>query len=278
MFDLGDTWTLSCNSFDEACALANAETVTLTITVDGAALTGLPAVTNPPTRTGKYHYEHVPATAGRYVARWVLTYADGRSEAHSETLDVRPADPGGLISLPAAKAALDILEDSTADDAELRDWISAITAPVESIVGPCIVRPYEWTFTGAHRLWALPRYPVLELVSVTALDGSAAISPSDLLLIGPQGHVIRLNGGTHMCGAYRVVYVAGRPNIPGHVTSAAKMILRHLWTNQRGGNAGRQRMSMDDTELPAGFPWAVPKAAIDLLKSEPLTICGPMVG
>lgn len=273
MFDLGDVWNLTFDSKNEAGALADAQTVALTITVYGDAITGLPAVVNPPATTGKYRYSYTPTVPGRHAARWLLTYADGRSEAHTETLDVRPADPGGIVSLTVAKAHLNMRRNE--NDDELRGWIGAVTEVIENRVGPCLVREYTATVRGGGSSWWLPRYPVLELVSASAVGGSGNLQVSDLRLIGETGQVVSANGRCVPGGMWTVVYLAGREVIPANIVQACLIVLKHLWETQRGGS-GRERIALggeDDTYQP-GFPWAIPRRAVELLEPHML---GPLV-
>lgn len=269
MFDLGDEWLLQVQTENPPGLLAEPDTITLTITKpDGTTVTPTPVPVE--NSVGRYSYPYVPTVAGRHHARWVWTYTGGDDGALTEVVNVTPADSGGIISLAAAKAYLKVPNDS--DDEELRDWIAATTELVEKTVGPCVIRQFTSVIASNDSSWWLPNFPkrdpsgVLTLVSVAAFGHTGALVDEELLDVDPStGEVLHADGRCFPRGRYKVTYRAGRTILPGTITTAAKMILKHLWTNQRGAAAGRRGHSMEETVQPAGFPWAVPKAAMDML-------------
>lgn len=263
MFDLGDVWALVAYARNDAGVLTNAGTVSLTITLpDGTAVS--PTVTNPPTTTGTYVYDYIPTVAGRHVARWLLTFSGGATAAYTEIVDVAPAADIGIISLADAKAHLNIPATSTGDDEELRAWISATTAVVEFEVGPCLRRTYTQR-VGNGAYWMLHTVPALAVTSVAGvLTGAATVSFADLDLDPDTGQVQRLDGAAFTGGPWTVTYTAGRAVIPPNVTSAAKIILKHLWETQRG--AGRPSWGGQDPDLVAGPGFAIPHRALELLR------------
>lgn len=266
MFNLGDVWNLTQESVGQVGTLENATTVALTITKpDGTA--AITPVVNPPVRTGYYRYDYTPTVAGRYTARWLLTFADNTTDASSETLDVRPADPGGIVSLDAAKVHLNITKDTS--DAELRGWIAAVTEVIENLVGPCIIRSYDTVITQCGGSWWLPKAPVFSITSVTRIGYGPAIDPASLYVVGETGEVIQITPYTvPIDGTFAITYTAGRSVIPANIVQAALIILKHLWETQRGSDMSRGRMSMggeDDILLDPGMMYAVPRRAVELL-------------
>lgn len=259
-FDLGDTWSLTASA-RLAGVLTNAVTAVLTVTLPDAT-TATPTVTNP--STGGYAATYTPSQAGRHTARWLFTYAGGVTDAHTDVLDVLPAAPSALFSLADAKLHLDIT--TTTNDEELRTWIGATTRVVELKAGACVPTSYSWRVKDGP-CWWLPKRPVLSLTSVTAvLTGGTAVATAELVLDAEFGKVERLDGRWHTGGPWTLVYKAGRATVPENIRGAAKVILKHLWETQRGGQAGFS-MGPDDVMIP-GFPWAVPKRAVELLEAD----------
>lgn len=90
-YDFGATVPLAVNVFAaDGVTSANADTITLTITLpDGTTTT--PTVTNPPTVTGSYVYLYTqPPQAGRYVVYWDAGGAN--TSAYATAFVVRPAN------------------------------------------------------------------------------------------------------------------------------------------------------------------------------------------
>lgn len=265
MFNLGDVWNLTQESVGQVGTLENATTVVLTITEpDNTTVT--PTVVNPPVRTGYYRWDYTPTVAGRHTARWLLTFADGSTDASTETLDVRPADPGGIVSLEVAKAHLGITKDTS--DAEMRNWISAVSQVIENLVGPCIIRSYTTVITQCGGSWWI-KAPAIEITSVTRIGYGPAIDPASLYVVGETGEVIQITPYTvPIDGTFAITYTAGRSVIPANIVQAALIILKHLWETQRGSDMSRGRMSMggeDDILLDPGMMYAVPRRAVELL-------------
>ena len=260
MFDLGDTWTLTATA-RLAGTPTDAQTVVLTVTLpDGTTAT--PSATD--TGVGTYSATYTPASAGRYTARWLFTFAGGATDAYAHAIDVVAAG-GGLFSLDDAKAHLDIT--TTADDDELRTWIGAATRVVERLAGPCVRQSVSQRVVDGWEWW-LTKRPVLSVTSVTAVrTGGTAVDTDDLVVDAATGRVERADGAYFSGGPWTVVYVAGRQVVPDNVLGAGKVILKHLWETQRGGQAGGFQMGPDDVMVP-GFAWAVPKRAIELLEPD----------
>lgn len=261
-FDLGDTVRLAADCRDAAGTLANASTVALTITLpDGTTAT--PAVTNPPGQTGKYTLDYTSVQAGRHAVRWLFTTPNN---AYTDSFDVREAWPPAILSLADAKKHLS--KTSTTDDDEIRSWVESITAGIEGLCGPVIVR----TVTERHDVHRVPtialrQTPVLSLTSVVPiLTGGTTYAVSDLDVDTVTGVVQRLDGGT-LTGPLRVTYTAGRRIVPAAMSSAARIILQHLWRTRQG--PVRPTRGGDDysvTEPVAGFGYAIPNRALQLLE------------
>lgn len=264
-FDLGDTVRLTASSRDADGTLTTAATAVLTVTLpDGTTVTpSVPA----PVPAGAYTVDYVTTQAGRHSVRWVFTTP---ANAYTDSFDVREAAPPAILSLADAKKHLN--KTSTTDDDEIRGWVESVTAGIEGLCGPVTVR----TVTERHEgrrvpMICLRHTPVLSLTSVVAvLDGGTSYTVADLDLDAATGVVQRKDGGT-LTGPLRVTYSAGRRIVPANITSAAKIILQHLWQTQQG--PGRPQLGGGDysvTEPVPGFGYAIPNRALQLLEPHRL--------
>lgn len=262
--DLGDVLPLTVEVRDAAGNLANAGAVTLTIGLpDGTSAT--PAVTNP--SVGRYQCDYQPPQPGRYTARWVASGLN--SSAYVDEFDVRPADPGYILSLSTAKAALNMSSSSTADDEELRSLIEAVTRVIEDYRGEVIARRTvtEKITPSSWRRLLLSYVPVISVTSVTRAVDGFTWSPTDLTIADPAvGYVDAALTAPAFYGELTVTYVAGQAIVPANYTEAAKIIVQHLWQTQRMPNLGPPTPFSEGTTLtPSGLGFAVPNRAVELL-------------
>lgn len=267
MIDLGDTVPLAADVLDAAGALANALTVTLTLTLpDGTTVT--PTVTNPPTSTGHYGYDYPTVQAGPHDARWLFTFTGGLTTAHTEHFDVRPAASGTIISLSSAKTQLNIT--TTTHDDELRQILESSTEVVERHTHTAVARRTRVDYQTARceRSIFLTWAPVISLTSVRTVDGVTTWNVSGLHVVPSTGKVTILGGG-YFTGDIEFIYVAGRTFISANCLEASEMIVQHLWDAKRGTRGGPRPGGMDDTVLVPGMGFAVPRAALELLGKSP---------
>lgn len=261
-YDLGAVVPLGTTVRDSAGALANAGAMALTITLPDATTVAASPVA--PTSTGLYVYDYPSTQAGRHTVRWVATGVN--AGAYTDSFDVRESVPPGILSLADAKKHLN--KTGTTDDDEIRSWVESITAGIEGLCGPVIVR----TVTERHEgrrvpLICLRHTPILSVTSVVAiLTGGTTYTVADLDIDTETGVVQRKDGGT-LTGPLRVTYSAGRRIVPAAISSAARIILQHLWRTQQG--PGRPQLGTGDfdvTEPIAGFGYAIPNRALQLLE------------
>ncbi|NUT53685.1 MAG: hypothetical protein HOV94_41310 [Saccharothrix sp.] len=259
--DVGDTARLRFEVRDAAGALAEpgGGTPTLTITLPDDTTTS-PVVANP--STGVYTASYVTVQAGRHVVRWVATGANATADA--DVLDVRPDDRAWLLSLADGRAMLNLR--STDDDAELRDWLGAVTDVIERHTGRAWVkRTRTETVTGGRRGIPLIWHPIASITSMLpVLDTGTAYQTADL--VWTSAGVLRLaSGEAFRAGMYDVTYAAGdNTAIPENVAAAARIILDHLWQTQRGQRSLPSRGGDEDYEA-ALVGFAIPNRAVELL-------------
>ncbi|WND33955.1 hypothetical protein RI578_06460 [Streptomyces sp. BB1-1-1] len=270
MIDLGAAIRLTASCTDAGGTPANADSVTLTLTLPDGTTTS-PAVTNPPAVVGQYSVDYTAAQPGRHAVHWQFA---SPTAAYADVFDVRPADPGFLFSLADAKKHLNIAATSTSDDDEIRDWSAATTWIVEHFVGPVARRTIteRHTFTVAA-MRVLRHTPALALTSVVpVLTSGTSYDPAALDLDPDTGIVQRLDGGL-LYGPLRFTYTAGRARATANITAAGRVILQHLWRTQRGSGRGPVIAGGDDyavSEPIAGLGYAIPNRALELLEPDRL--------
>lgn len=271
-FDLGDTVRLRGECRNSGGTLTNAVTAVLTITLpDGTTAT--PSVTNPPASTGEYFVDYTTAQAGRHGVRWLFTTP---SSAYTDMFDVRAAAPSLILSLADGRQHLQIPASDTSADEQMRGWLESVTELVESLCGPVVRRtvvedhPIQW---GGVTELALHRTPVLSVTSaVGVLTGGASYEAADLS-VDSNGILRRLDGG-RLTGVLRVTYVVGRTIVPANLSSAARIILQHLWRTQYGASRALSGLGGGEdfavTEPIAGFGYAIPNRALQLMEPHRL--------
>lgn len=271
-FDLGDTVRLEAVCQDPGGTLATASTATLTVTLpDGTTVT--PAV-GAPASAGEYSVDYVTTQPGRHGVRWVFT---GPGCAYTDVFDVREAAPSLILSLADARRHLRYAPGDTSDDEQIREWLETITIGVEHFAGACcrrtVIEQHDIPGIGSGVL-ALRRTPVLSLTSLSAvLTGGTSYLAADFAVDRATGVISRLDGA-RIYGPLLVTYVAGRTVIPANLSSAARIILQHLWRTQYGASRGLSSIGGGDdysvTEPMPGFGYAIPNRAMQLLEPDRL--------
>lgn len=166
-----------------------------------------------------------------------------------------------IVSLEAVKKQLDITRNT--HDAELLDYIAAVTAPIEEFCGPVIPRTVTRYITAYGRELVLPDDNVVSVTSLN-VDGLGATTFTDFTVRGP---LIRSPYGRLFTGDYAVTYVAGFDPIPPEISLAARFIVADWWRTQRGaaqGGAVAAGSTDDYVEVP-GFAEPVSRFAAALL-------------
>lgn len=278
MIDLGDPVPLSVYIVDDAGNPANAGAVTVTVTLpDGS--TANPAVAN--AVVGTYTATYVPTQVGRHTVRWVATGAN--ANAYDDVFEVYAADPGLIISVDEARAALRIPNAQTVDDDDLRELIAAATGPMEDICGPILRRNCDEWHDGGGQTVRLLQAPIISVSSVLEAYGAGytrtlTLQNLDAGSFDAFGYTVDLDDAiltrrtsgqaSAFVGGRRnvhVVYVAGRAVPPANILRATRRLVRWLWQseNQRPGQNAQQG---DPVITPSGF--AVPRDVVQLCASE----------
>jgi hypothetical protein len=260
-YDIADSVPIAWDVKDAAGALANATTVTLTVTLpDGTTAT--PSVSNPPSATGQYRVTYVPTLEGRYEWRAVTTVPN---TSYQDVFVVRGLVSPALLSLADAKAHLNIT--TTTYDDELREYLEAATEIVESYVGPVVNRSHTARVCGYTREIPLPHTQVTAVTSITDIStGTTPITLSDLAINTAAGIISYKNGGTFPYAEMDVTYTVGRTSVKANWSLAAKIIVKHNWETQLGNLPSIQGDSPGYVVSGAGY--LVPFRALSLLQPD----------
>lgn len=272
-YDVGQVHTAAVEVRNSAGQLANATTVTLTITRVGSAVApdvlSLPTIQNP--STGKYTYDKLLDTAGLYRFDWV-TQVPG--VATTDYQNVLPFV--SVLSLADAREYVGAV--STLTDQKLRGMMAAATRLAESVVGVIVPRTITDEFVPGYvrEVIRVPRPPVLSKTSVSQIrsiytaTGGPVWNPADYDVFPEAGTVYPLNRIAFWGGPWRIDYVGGRLLIEEHLVSGVKEILWDLFAPYRN-QAG-------DSDIPelgdlAGFEAALPSyripgRALEYLESD----------
>lgn len=264
-FDLGDTVRLTAECTNTDGTPTNATTATLTLTLpDGSTVS--PSVPVPAT-AGQYVLDYPTTLAGRHSVRWQFT---DPASAYTDVFDVRPAEPGLILSLADAKAQLNIT--GARDDEEIRTWLEATTGLIEHFTGITVKRSFTETHTippsGCPAV-VLRHTPVVSLTSLEAVDGGSAPAVSALSVDSDTGVIRPVSGGL-IFGSFRVTYTAGRDMVPASVSAAARIILQHLWQTQRNTSRGGLPGVSDAGDIVPGLGYAIPNRALQLMEHHRL--------
>jgi hypothetical protein len=272
-FPLGASAPLVTTIVDPDGIPTNPTTITLTVTrPDGT----VDILTPTNTQAGTYAADYVPATAGLYSVRWLTT---GPALALTDVIDVRPAAPGLIVSLADAKRKCKIPQDVTEHDDALRGYIETVTVAVEDHLHEAIVRR-----TVTEDIWVdwadevpLGTTPVISLTSVATVDGATSWSVADLHVDSNSGVVTGLPYVRPFNGMVRFVYSAGRMVIPPNYSTAALIIIEHLWQQTerpqvRNGApfAGGGYEDSMNTSYAGTMGFAIPNRALEILGKPPV--------
>jgi hypothetical protein len=251
---------------------------TVTTTVKLAAVDGTWTTTgtySAPTHdgTGLYHQD-IPAAdiaaIGHYQYKVVTTGAGAGVQPGD--FDVYDPDEPALLPLQDAKDALNIPQATTSSDTEIQNYIATIGTCLEAMTGgPLVNRPVteRAEFTPDMMMLQLRQRPIVSVTSITSVPNGAAVDISAGLDIDNLANAVYTKGGwafSAFSPLATVTYVAGWGTaVPPAFNVAARIILQHLWTTQRGATAPPMLGGMELATVP-GFPYAIPYGAAELLR------------
>ncbi len=261
MYDVGDTVKLSMVTSDAAGVAVDIDTVQVAITQpDGTTVTVAgDSVAHP--ATGNYAAEFIATQDGLHRYCWTGT---GPAFAQPGTFTVWPAL--SLVSLDDVRASLNLKRAD--NDEELRGYIDAAIAAIETRVGPLAPRQvvaqvqFRPGHSAGHPVGVLPITPVLSLTSVVRPGVSTPVDTTNVT-VTPDGLVY--DGFGVLSGGSTVTYTAGRQSLPADLYRAVVEMTRHLWATQRGG-ASRSK----ETEPIAGSAYAFPYRVEQLIAPHAL--------
>jgi hypothetical protein len=142
-YSVGDQIPFAIQIYDTTNALANATTVTITITQPDGTTAG--PFTVSPTTTGSYQYTFTATQSGRHLGAWSASGLNAGGEP--QAFYVQPSQP--LLTIGEAKAHLSITTSS--DDDEVAAFIASSIPILESIAGPITPRVITGeTHDGGH--------------------------------------------------------------------------------------------------------------------------------
>lgn len=226
---------------------------------DGTTLEPAPTVTGYRETT---QAQFTPTMAGRHLLSWTA----GGAAAHTDVLDVWPADPQFLIPLEEVIAGLRLPPNADPAKAQdLRLYVAAATPVIEDITGPMLAVTKTFTTWGGGSTVVLPHLPN-QILGITA-DSVPVVDFVADLAAGVIYAGSRYATTSFPAGDLTITYKVGRSEIPPNVRLAARELVRHWWQigMQSPGGAIRGQGAEGDVFTPSGY--AVPRRVIEL--------CGP---
>jgi hypothetical protein len=283
------TFTLTDSNGTAQNASGGTGTVVATVTLpDGT--TSLPAV-SAPGGTGVYAAVYTTTQVGHHIVTWAVPGTTPGS--YTDTFEVQPALDTTLVSLAEAKEILKLTATAQYDPV-VQGYNSAITAWIESVVGPCVQRTVVEVLPADGLAQALSQPPVISLtpwVSTPFFLANSGIPipspaspmypmriygityPAAALSLDPYRGIVKHQSGLpFIFGDYAWQYLAGRAVVPSSAYEAAKIALKHLYGVERGGQPGGTQAGYGSSEaegVQTGFGFAVPNRAIQLLTATP---------
>jgi hypothetical protein len=130
-----------------------------------------------------------------------------------------------------------------------------------------VKRTYTRRVSGHQWRIVLPHTQVTAITALTLVsDGSSPITLSDLAINTNAGVITYKNGGTFPYGEMDVTYTVGRSIVEANWTTAAKIIVKHLWETQLGNLPSIQ--GDDRGYVVTGSGYLVPFRAMALLQPD----------
>jgi hypothetical protein len=237
-YTAGDVLPFAVNVYDSTGVLANATSVTLTITKPDGTTDGPFTIT--PTSTGVYSYPYTSSLTlnGRYVGNWQASGTNLGGEP--QAFLTLPSVP--VLTVGEAKKHIG-MSASTADDDELSVFIAVAIPIVEQVVGPITPTTFTQTFDGGRPSVRLNYVPT----SITSVKefGRTLTENVEYVVDWPNGVIRR--GTTYFTYTFfygsqnvSVTYIAGPTVIPANVQFMVKETVKYLWQQVKGGPSSFQ--------------------------------------
>lgn len=273
---VGSLYPYTYDVIDATGSPTNASTISLTIIAPDQT----PSVVTPAfASTGHYTFSVPLSQEGIYQLETVTT---GPTTADGGIINARRFR--SILSLRESKDHLNISLTNTLQDDEVKAMSEAATRVIEAYIGPCVPRtvvervhvPYQVisrAYGERRGAITLSHFPVISVTTVVNVDPLITFVPTDLDLDSSTG-VIRSLNNYFQAGDYTVTYIAGRTILQAEHIQAAKEMLWHLWTSQRGANADTLLPSLTDAAqfenaangAGLGYTPAMPARVRELLK------------
>lgn len=268
--DTGATYRAALAVRDSNGVLVNPATAVLTVTTPDQ-VPHTPAVTLPPATTGLLLVDYPMTVPGLTRLDWLTT---GPGTAQTDFVNVRGFR--ALFSLAEARDYLSVTDSSR--DQSIRSAMAAAARATERIVGTCVIRTFTSEFVGAATggykdIIGLQHGPLPSEASVTSVASIWAGGPSWVntdLAVNTEAATIRLRSFLPFWfGPWRVVYTAGRTEIPEDIVTGCKEILWDLWATQRGNLTDQQDPDLAEVAaFDAGASYVPPGRALQYLEAE----------
>jgi hypothetical protein len=260
-------------------------TVVFTVTLPDGSVS-LPAVTR--TGLGSYSAVYTTTQAGHHI--WTVIIPGTTPGSYTDSFEVQAATDPTIVSLAEAKEILK-LQATAQFDMQIQGHNAAVTDVIEYYCGPVVQKTITEELPSRGTELMLSKPPVLQLTAWTSVPAQFAaagitlpVPPSPMLrtrLYGleyaltqlhcdlEKGIVSHTGGLPFLYTSYLWQYSAGRVIIPSCIYEASKVILKHLYAVERGGQAGGTQSGYGETETtmtPLGF--AIPNRALEVMAPQ----------
>jgi hypothetical protein len=275
-YPLGQPVRVSTTVRDVTGTLVNAGTLTLVVkvaAVDGTSTTTGTYASPVNDSTGLYHQD-IPVTDlaanGHYQYTWTAT-GTGAGVSFGEFDVFDPFEPS-VLPLQDAKDMLNIPQATTSSDAEIQAYIATIESSLEGLTGGPLVNRVITGERAELSNWLctlqVRQRPLVSVTSITTVASGTVIDISAGLDVNPASRTVQRKDGSPFAAdsaAVLVTYVAGwGTQVPAALNLAARIILQHLWTTQRG-SVSLPMQGGDEMAMLPGMGFAIPRAAAELL-------------
>jgi hypothetical protein len=276
---VGETFRSRVEVFDSVGAPASADSVTVTITrPNGAGTTG---PTSGPTETapgsGVYDWSYLLAEVGTHRYSTRVSLGGVIRDVPPDVIEVDDAFTWApLVSLARVKTHLNIDEDDTSSDDELRETIAAASAEVERASQLWHVGTVVEVLPAARAVF-LSYGPIRSVTSVaqggvTITGASWRVNATAQLLPAAGSSWIPWSVGPAYYDDLTVTYEAGTDVVPQQVREAVLLTVEDWWGTQRG--AAGLPLEGEGTEAetlppsPEGpLPWAAQRKLGDYART-----------